>query len=54
MKDDYSAVFRNLRTERTTGRYAKINEPVWLPIIGGIFFGVVGAGAFVLYLLVTI
>lgn len=52
MKDDYSAVFRNLRAERTTGRYTRINEPILLPVIGGILAGIVGA--FVLYLWCTI
>lgn len=52
MKDDYSAVFRNLRTERTTERYAPIPEPKWLAVAGGVFFGIVGA--FVLYLWCTV
>lgn len=52
MKDDYSAVFRNLRTDRTTGRYAPITEPKWMAVVGGIFLGIVGA--FVLYLWCTI
>lgn len=51
-KDDYSTVFRNLRADRTTGRYPKMAEPKWFPWAGGIVFGI--AGAVVLYLWVTI
>lgn len=39
--DEYKAVFRNLRTERTTERYAPIHDPWWLAWVGGIVMGCV-------------
>ncbi len=45
MRDDYSSVFRNIRTERTTGRYPRIQEPQyekwWVSILGGAVMGLV-------------
>lgn len=44
-KDDYSTVFRNVRTDRTTGRYTpmrnNIPDPWWLAWVGGIVMGCV-------------
>lgn len=41
MKDDYSTVFRNIRSARRfdTGEYRKYKEPKWMPFIGGAAMG---------------
>lgn len=45
MKDDYSTVFRNLKADRTTGRYSPprrvIPDPAWMMWTGGIAMGIV-------------
>lgn len=45
MKDDYTSVFRNLRTARRfdTSEYRTSQEPGWLPWVGGFVAGVVFA-----------
>lgn len=52
MKDDYTAVFRNLKADRTTGHHKPYHEPWLVSASGGILLGF--AFFFMLYLWATI
>ena len=46
MRDDYTAVFRNIRTARRfdASEYRNNQEPGWLPWVGGFVAGLIFCG----------